>query len=87
MTKFLGTVHDNTDMKLSRLYSPLTMLFELEFLSPFAKTTLWEGKVHCIAKCFNNFEQGCGFPVFSFSPGLTPRGCRWDPGTLSLYQS
>ena len=45
VTKFLGTVHDNTYLKLSRLRLSLAMLFACKFLSPFAKTTLWEGKV------------------------------------------
>ena len=48
-----ATVFDKITWHSTRLYrseafaaySPLTMLFAHEFLSPFAKTTLWKGKV------------------------------------------
>ena len=44
VTTFLGTVHKYTDLKLCGFLS-FTMLFARKFLSPFGKTTLWEGKV------------------------------------------
>lgn len=50
---FIPTVGDKNPWKSTRLhrsesfaaYSPLSMFFACEVLSPFAKTTLWEGKV------------------------------------------